>query len=135
MAQHRKDGLVKKTVIVEEESWIRTYWRPMMAWQYFAVCLCDFIIFPLVAMWFAKETGQPWKWEPMTLKESGFYHIAMGLIIGVAAYTRGQENLLRTRIFGQTLADEVSSCRKHEDEPYIDEGLDPPAHPTTRQGG
>ena len=30
-----------------EESWIKTYWRPAIAWQYFAVCIFDFIIFPM----------------------------------------------------------------------------------------
>ena len=37
-------------VTLEDESWLIGYWRPMMAWQYFIVCLCDFIIFPSLAM-------------------------------------------------------------------------------------
>ena len=36
-------------------------------------------------------TKQPW--EPITLKEGGFYHLAMAAIIGVAAWTRGQEKI------------------------------------------
>ena len=73
-----------------EESWLKQYWRPAIAWQYFAVCVFDFIIFPAAFMYFAKEP-----WDPLTLKESGFYHLAMAAIIGVAAWTRGQEKIQR----------------------------------------
>lgn len=73
---------------MKEESWIKQYWRPAVAWQYFAVCLFDFILFPAATM---ALTNSPW--EPLTLKESGFYHLAMSAIIGVAAWTRGQEKI------------------------------------------
>ena len=73
-----------------EESWLKQYWRPAIAWQYFAVCVCDFIIFPLLWMHFTKQA-----YDPITLKEGGFYHLAMAAIIGVAAWTRGQEKLQR----------------------------------------
>ncbi len=72
------------------ESWIKQYWRPAIAWQYFAVCLFDFIIFPSASMYFLKEP-----WDPITLKEGGFYHLAMAAIIGVAAWTRGQEKITK----------------------------------------
>lgn len=119
-------------VVLEDEPWITKYWRPMMAWQYFAVCLCDFIIFPLIAFHYAKETGNEFKWDPMTLKDSGFYHMAMGVVIGVSAWTRGQENILRTRLFAQTeTQDNISPSSDDE----INEGLDPPKHPSKRRGG
>lgn len=73
-----------------EETWIKQYWRPAIAWQYFAVCLFDFIIFPAASMYFLNKP-----WEPLTLKESGFYHLAMAAIIGVAAWTRGQEKITK----------------------------------------
>lgn len=75
---------------MNEESWLKQYWRPAIAWQYFAVCVFDFIIFPAAYMHFA---NQPW--DPITLKEGGFYHLAMAAIIGVAAWTRGQEKITR----------------------------------------
>ena len=58
---------------MKEESWIKQYWRPAIAWQYFAVCLCDFIVFPLIAFEYgvtdklmiglgrSKGTGAPYK--------------------------------------------------------------------------
>jgi hypothetical protein len=79
------------------ESWIKQYWRPAIAWQYLAVCLFDFIIFPAAFMYLTKQP-----WDPITLKEGGFYHLAMAAIIGVAAWTRGQEKIQRI-----TLGDEL----------------------------
>lgn len=83
----------------KEDSWIKNYWRPMIAYQYLIVCLFDFIIFPSVSFWFAHYTGTPYiQWEPLTLKESGFYHMSMGAIIGVSAWTRGQEKIKQSEI-------------------------------------
>lgn len=78
-----------------EESWIKQYWRPAIAWQYFAVCVFDFIIFPLCDFYLSYANKMDNNWEPLTLKESGFYHLAMAAIIGVAAWTRGQEKIQR----------------------------------------
>jgi hypothetical protein len=131
-------------VDVKDQNWIRTAWRPMMAWQYFIVCICDFIIFPLIAFWLAHKQGVDWKWEPMTLKDGGFYHMAMGIIVGVSAWQRGQENLLRTKVFGPSIIESETENRRYrqgaehveDDTMYIDhveedeeELLDPPAHP------
>jgi hypothetical protein len=75
---------------MNEESWIKQYWRPAIAWQYLAVCIFDFIIFPAAYMYFSQQ-----QWDPITLKEGGFYHLAMAAIIGVAAWTRGQEKITK----------------------------------------
>lgn len=88
-----------------EDSWIKQYWRPAIAWQYFAVCVFDFIIFPAAYMHFA---SQPW--DPITLKEGGFYHLAMAAIIGVAAWTRGKEKI--TRILSEEEAKPVTPTSK-----------------------
>jgi hypothetical protein len=85
-------------------------------------------------MYYASKYGvaEHFKWDPITLSSGGFYHIAMGVIIGVAAYSRGQENLLRTRMFAQAELPGKSSSEECDEDLYIDEGLEPPAHPTTR---
>ena len=125
-------------VDAKEESWLKSYWRPAMAWQYFLVCVCDFIIFPSVALYLAKHSVNAdviWKWEPITLKEGGFYHIAMGIILGVSAWSRGEENLLKTKMIGQAVLNNANTSSREIDE-LDEEGLDPPAHPTpTRRGG
>lgn len=81
---------------MREESWIKQYWRPAIAWQYFAVCVFDFIIGPILTLMFFKVTGGEYKpWVSLTLQEGGFYHLSMAAIIGVAAWTRGQEKIQR----------------------------------------
>lgn len=77
------------------ESWIKQYWRPAIAWQYFAVCIFDFIIFPLCDFALSYYIKIDVNWDPITLKEGGFYHLAMAAIIGVAAWTRGKEKIER----------------------------------------
>jgi hypothetical protein len=77
-----------------ESHWLKHYWRPLMAFQYLTVCIFDFVIFPLLTMFFSYLTGNIYEqWDPITLAESGFYHLSMGAIIGVAAWTRGQEKI------------------------------------------
>lgn len=79
---------------MEEETWIKQYWRPAIAWQYLIVCLFDFIMAPILTALFYKWNGGVYvPWTPLTLKEGGFYHMSMLAIIGIAAYTRGQEKI------------------------------------------
>lgn len=73
-----------------------------MAYQYLAVCIFDFILAPLLQMALGKYTGTYVQWDPITLKESGFYHLSMGAIVGVAAWTRGMEKIRRLDIDGET---------------------------------
>lgn len=83
----------------QEESWIRTYWRPAMGWLYMVICAFDFILFPLMTMFLpvlGKMIGfniaySPW--VSLTLSNGGLIHMAFGAILGVAAWTRGQEKL------------------------------------------
>ncbi len=124
------------TVVIQNEPWITRFWRPMMAWQYFVVCIFDFIIFPSLSLWYAKQSGayQEWKWDPLTLKDSGFYHIAMGAIVGVSAWTRGQENLERTRVFGQAILSGNPSTPQ-SNEGVEQQGQNPSPAPSQKQGG
>ena len=70
-------------------------WRPMMAMTYMATIIFDFILGPilynLLQYW---NPGQAvGMWVPLTLQGGGMYHIAMGAILGISAYTRGQEKV------------------------------------------
>lgn len=78
------------------EDWMQKKWRPMMAVQYMAVCGFDFVVAPI--LWsVAQALGHGGhiesQWQPLTLQGAGLYHIAMGAILGVAAYGRTQEKL------------------------------------------
>lgn len=80
----------------KEEPWLKSYWRPAMAWQYLVICVFDFMLAPIAAAWYAWFAKIPYQaWKPLTLQDSGLYHIAMGAIIGVTAWTRGNENIAK----------------------------------------
>jgi hypothetical protein len=79
----------------QEEPWMKSMWRPAMGWLYMAMCACDFIVFPIISMFmpqFVKGMAYiPWK--SLTLDNGGLIHMAFGAILGVAAWTRGQEKI------------------------------------------
>jgi hypothetical protein len=88
---------------MEEEHWLKAYWRPAMAWQYMIVCFFDFIGGPIMTAWIAKSTNSPYvPWKSLTLDNSGFYHLAMGAVIGVAAWSRGKEKIQKMMLDGTT---------------------------------
>jgi hypothetical protein len=66
-----------------------------MAISYMAICLFDFIIGPIqyqvVTAYFPHASFGAWK--PLTLEGSGLFHVAMGAILGVSAWSRGQEKI------------------------------------------
>ena len=79
----------------KKESRIQSLWRPFMGWQYLIVCLFDFVIAPVgVAYLYANGYNIPvLEWEPITLQSGGLYHIAMGAVTGVTAWSRGKEKI------------------------------------------
>ena len=81
--------------IKKDEDWMTKKWRPMMAIVYMAINLFDFIIGPilynLLQYW---NPGQAiGMWQPLTLQGGGLIHIAFGAILGISAWTRGQEKV------------------------------------------
>jgi hypothetical protein len=91
--------VVDEQIKKEEEHWVRAYWRPAMGWLYMAICAFDFILFPLLAMFLPvidkgfglNITYTPW--QSLTLSNGGLMHLAFGAILGVSAWTRGQEKI------------------------------------------
>jgi hypothetical protein len=80
--------------VLPSSDWISARWRPAMGWMYMAVCVFDFIVFPIfwtVAQGFMKNTLV--EWEPLTLKSTGLFHFAMGAVLGINAWSRGQEKM------------------------------------------
>jgi hypothetical protein len=79
----------------QEEPWMKSMWRPAMGWLYMLMCFSDFVAFPIISMFlpqFVKSmTYIPWK--SITLDNGGLIHMAFGAILGVAAWTRGQEKI------------------------------------------
>lgn len=79
----------------ESEDWINKKWRPVMGWVYMATCTADFVLFPILwSLLQAIQGGQvSSQWNPITLQGAGLYHIAMGAVLGIAAYGRTKEKL------------------------------------------
>ena len=76
------------------EDWMARKWRPMMGWTYMATCVFDFVIAPIAWSMLQAFLKQPvTQWMPVTLQGAGLYHVAMGAVLGVAAYGRTQEKL------------------------------------------
>ena len=84
---------------MKTERWLQKYWRPMMAMTYMAIIIFDFIIFPIA--WSLTQVyglGEvELQWAPLTLLSGGIFHAAMGAVLGVAAWTRGQEKIERLK--------------------------------------
>jgi len=77
-----------------QEDWMTKKWRPAMGWVYMITCTTDFIIFPVLWSVLQAVLKQPvTAWQPITLQGAGLYHLAMGAIIGVAAFGRTQEKI------------------------------------------
>jgi hypothetical protein len=86
---------VKSASELKKEDWMNSKWRPMMGWLYMATCTFDFVIFPILwsLLQAATKAGQITQWQPLTLQGAGLYHIAMGAVLGLAAFGRTQEKL------------------------------------------
>jgi len=89
--QEGADVLVKN----DNSDWINKKWRPAMGWVYMATCTADFVVFPILwsllqALSNGAVTNQ---WQPLTLQGAGLYHIAMGAVLGIAAYGRTKEKV------------------------------------------
>ena len=94
MAQ-AQDNVVETTNAKPQEDWMARRWRPAMGWLYMLVCAMDFMIFPV--LWSVLQSvshGQVTnQWQPLTLQGAGLFHLAMGAVLGIAAYGRTQEKM------------------------------------------
>ena len=97
----------KKKEDKEGEHWMKAYWRPAMGWLYMLINLFDFVIAPMLAMampLFLKSLGATTvtytQWQSLTLQNGGLIHLAFGAILGVTAWTRGQEKAAKAQTQG-----------------------------------
>lgn len=93
-AAQNAEILVKNT----NEDFINKKWRPMMGWTYMATCIFDFIVAPIlwavVQFWETEAANDAFRqWQPLTLMGAGLYHMAMGAVLGIAAYGRTKEKI------------------------------------------
>lgn len=80
----------------EKEDWMQQKWRPAMGWMYMVVCMCDFVVFPVlwsVLQALGNHGHVETQWSPITLNGAGLFHMAMGAVLGIAAFGRTQEKM------------------------------------------
>lgn len=78
----------------EKEDWMQKKWRPAMGWMYMIICTLDMGVFPI--LWSILQTVQHQtitQWQPLTLQGAGLFHLAMGAVLGIAAFGRTQEKI------------------------------------------
>jgi hypothetical protein len=84
-----------------KDDWMNTKWRPAMGWMYMGVCIFDFVLAPIlwavIQFWETQAANDAFRqWQPMTLQGAGLFHMAMGAVLGLAAWGRTQEKLSGT---------------------------------------
>lgn len=78
----------------DNEHWMNSKWRPAMGWVYMMTCITDFILFPVLWSLLQAVLKQPvTQWQPLTLQGAGLFHLAMGAVLGIAAWSRGKEKI------------------------------------------
>ena len=81
-------------VAKKDDDWMQKKWRPAMGWMYMLICTLDMAVFPVVWSLTQVITKQPiTQWDPLTLKGAGLFHLAMGAVLGIAAWGRTQEKV------------------------------------------
>jgi hypothetical protein len=80
--------------VKKDEDWMQKKWRPAMGWMYMIVCMMDMVVFPVLWSMVQVMTKQPvTQWNPLTLQGAGLFHLAMGAVLGIAAFGRTQEKM------------------------------------------
>lgn len=141
----RQYKINSKNIPVTDEPWWASAWRPAAAAVYLLICLVDFVIMPVyyeytnskmtadkvaeIALKFEgggaqvealRALREERSWKPITLAESGLFHIAFGAILGAAAWTRGREKSERIRNLTDVGAIVASAMERKTAKPKAD---------------
>ena len=98
------------------EHGMKAFWRPIAAYVYLFICLFDFVGMPFLIETENRNVNTEAleevrkfedsavklkaleqldlgnkQWTPLTLSGGGMFHLSFGAILGISAFTRGQE--------------------------------------------
>ena len=98
------------------EHGFKKFWRPVAAYIYLAICMFDFVGMPVYITYLNEQVNTEafaeirqlqdkevklaaleqldlgsQEWAPLTLAGGGLFHLSFGAILGISAFTRGQE--------------------------------------------
>jgi len=80
--------------VKKDEDWMQKKWRQAMGRMYMLVCTLDMAVFPVLWSLVQVLLKQPvTQWQPLTLQGAGLFHLAMGAVLGIAAFGRTQEKI------------------------------------------
>jgi hypothetical protein len=92
--KNKNKGIKMAEEIKKDEDWMQKKWRPAMGWMYMIICTLDMGVFPVLWSLLQVFTHQTiTQWQPLTLQGAGLFHLAMGAVLGIAAWGRTQEKL------------------------------------------
>lgn len=95
----------------ESEHWMNSKWRPAMGWMYMLVCLMDMVVFPI--LWSILQAtvhgSVSSQWQPLTLQGAGLFHLAMGAVLGIAAFGRTQEKVAGVSLVSTTMSSSTTT--------------------------
>lgn len=93
----RESEILRRHKIMDDsnnQNWLKSYWRPAMAWVYALICLFDFVLAPimmsLMPVFIKGATYHAW--TSLTLENGGLIHLAFAAILGVTSWTRGLQS-------------------------------------------
>ena len=127
--------------VKKDEDWMQKKWRPAMGWMYMLICLLDMAIFPVLWSLLQVFTKQPvTQWSPLTLQGAGLFHLAMGAVLGIAAWGRTQEKVAGTASNYTTSIQSSVSTSSYQSPNFEDPSRDaypsfnPPSQPFAAAG-
>ncbi|MBF0366602.1 MAG: hypothetical protein HQK50_13600 [Oligoflexia bacterium] len=72
-----------------EDEFFNRKWRSRIALTYVVICLFDFFVAPIIWATVFSVTA----WQPLTLQGGGLFHVSMGAILGVSAFSKSKEKI------------------------------------------
>lgn len=101
---------------------VHHYWREMMGWTYMVICIFDFILFPLLHTYVEVMVNQPiTDWKAITLQNGGFFHVAMGAVLGVSAYGKMKEQLVMNMSSTPEISENNTSINRNSPVPMSEQ--------------
>lgn len=97
--------------VKKDEDWMQKKWRPAMGWMYMLICTMDMVVFPVLwSLLQATVHGSVnSQWQPLTLQGAGLFHIAMGAVLGIAAFGRTQEKMAGASVVSTSVVAPVTT--------------------------
>lgn len=75
-------------------NYLASRWRPIVAVVYAFIVLFDFVFAPILwGVLIYLVDGDVIQWNPLTLDQGGIFHIGMSAVLGITAWSRGQEKI------------------------------------------